>query len=161
MLCTWCDPVSYTHLNWRLSPNTSKCEAFSPTSFAKSAKNFLSIIFLSFISVYPLNFNKPGWIKSVHLMFILKNISHLVADYTGPANHSVDVGMRMPVDPGIDPAVCYQFSVFTGKGADVYKRQKRTSWSITGNSSASMTRNGDLSISTSTTSFMANAHSKK
>lgn len=50
-------------------------------------------------------------------MFILKNISHLVADYTGPANHSVDVGMRMPVDPGIDPAVCYQFSVFTGKGA--------------------------------------------
>ncbi len=116
-------PTVQAYLHQRQSPiggflpNTSKCEAFSPTSFAKSAKNFLSIIFLSFISVYPLNFNKPGWIKSVHLMFILKNISHLVADYTGPANHSVDVGMRMRVDPSIDPAVCYQFSVFTGKGA--------------------------------------------
>lgn len=74
-------------------------------------------MFLSFISVYPLNFNKPGRIKSVHQVFILKNISHLIAYYTRPANHSVDIGMRMPVDPGIDPAVGYQFSVFTGKGA--------------------------------------------
>ena len=38
---------------------------------------------------------------------------------------------------------------------------KRIFWSITGSSSASMTRNGDLSISTSTTSFTANALSKK
>lgn len=79
--------------------------------------SFLSIIFLSFISVCPLNFNKSGRIKSVHQVFILKNISHLVADYTGPANHSVNVGMRMPVDPSVNPAVGYQFSVFTGKGA--------------------------------------------
>lgn len=38
---------------------------------------------------------------------------------------------------------------------------KRTFWSITGSSSANTTRNGDLSISTSTTSFTANALSKK
>ena len=38
----------------------------------------LSIIFFSFISICPLNFNKPGWIKSVHQVFILKYISHLV-----------------------------------------------------------------------------------
>lgn len=80
-------------------------------------RNFLSIFFLSFISLCPLNFNKPGWIKSVHQVFILKNISYLVADYTGPSNHSVDVGMRMPVNPCVNPAVGYQFSVFTGKGA--------------------------------------------
>ena len=49
-------------------------------------------------------------------MFIFKNISHLVADYTGPANHNVNVDMRMPVDPSINPTVGYQFSVFTGKG---------------------------------------------
>ena len=45
---------------------------------AKSARSVLSIIFLSFISICPLNFNKPGWIKSVHQVFILKYISHLV-----------------------------------------------------------------------------------
>ena len=37
------------------------------------------MIFLSFISVCPLNFNKLGRIKSIHQVFILKNISHLVA----------------------------------------------------------------------------------
>lgn len=29
--------------------------------------------------------------------------------------------MRMPVDPGIDSAVGYQFSVFTGKGAVLHR----------------------------------------
>ena len=38
-----------------------------------------SVYDLSFISVCPLNFNKPGRIKSVHQVFILKYISHLVA----------------------------------------------------------------------------------
>ena len=37
------------------------------------------MIFLSFIYVCSLNFNKLGRIKSVHQVFILKNISHLVA----------------------------------------------------------------------------------
>lgn len=41
----------------------------------------------------------------------------MVADYTGSTNHSVDVSMRMSVNPGINPAVGYQFSVFTGKSA--------------------------------------------
>ena len=80
------------------------------------------MIFLSFISVCPLNFNKLGRIKSVQLMFILKNISHLVADYRGISYFHIDVGMRMPVDPGINPDVGYQFSVFTGKGAVVKLR---------------------------------------
>ena len=40
----------------------------------------------------------------------------MVANYTGPSNHSVNVGMRIPVDPSVNPAVGYQFSVFTGKG---------------------------------------------
>lgn len=35
-------------------------------------KEFSVYDFLSFISVYPLNFNKPGRIKSVHLVFIFK-----------------------------------------------------------------------------------------
>ena len=60
----------------------------------------------------PSNGNKLGRIKSVHQVFILKYISHLIADYTGTANHSVNVGVRMPVNPGIDPAVGYQFAVF-------------------------------------------------
>ena len=77
----------------------------------------LSIYNLSFISVCPLNFNKLGRIKSVHQVFILKNISHLgTDDYTCPANHNVDTGIRMPVDPGIDPAVGNQVSVFANKG---------------------------------------------
>ena len=75
------------------------------------------MVFLSYISVCPLNFNKLARIKSVHQVFIFKNISHLVTDYTGSANHSADIGMRMPVNPGINPAVSYQFSIFTGKCA--------------------------------------------
>ena len=39
----------------------------------------LAVYNLSFISVCPLNCNKPGRIKSVHQVFIFKNISHLVA----------------------------------------------------------------------------------
>ena len=69
------------------------------------------------ISIYPLNFNKLGRIKSVHQVFIFKNIAHLIADYTSTANLSVNVGVRMPVNPGIDPAVGNQFSVFTRKAA--------------------------------------------
>ena len=65
----------------------------------------------------PLNFNELGRIKSVHQVFIFKNISHLIADYTGTANLNVNVGVRMPVNPGINPAVGNQVSVFTGKGA--------------------------------------------
>ena len=49
-------------------------------------------------------------------MFILKNISHLVTDYRGIPYFYIDISMRMPVDPGINPTVSYQFSVFTGKG---------------------------------------------
>ena len=78
------------------------------------------MIFLSFISVCPLKFNKLGRIKSVHQVFILKHISHLVADYTCTTNHCVDVGMRMPLNPGIDPAAGNQVSVLTGKGAVQY-----------------------------------------
>ena len=63
-------------------------------------------------SIYPLNFNKLGRIKSVHQVFIFKNIAHLIADYTSTANLNVNVGVRMPVNPCIDPAVCYQFDVF-------------------------------------------------
>lgn len=63
-------------------------------------------------SICPLYFNKLGRIKSVHQVFIFKNIAHLIADYTGTANLSVNVGVRMPVNPCIDPAVCYQFAVF-------------------------------------------------
>ena len=64
-----------------------------------------------------LYFNNLGLIKSVHQVFIFKNISHLIADYTGAANHSVNVGVRMPVNPGVDPAVGNQVFAFTGKGA--------------------------------------------
>ena len=75
------------------------------------------MLFISFISLCALNFNKLSRIKPVHQVFIFKNISNLVADYTCPTNHSVDIGMRMPVDPGIDPAVGNHVSAFTGKGA--------------------------------------------
>lgn len=79
--------------------------------------NMEQLVHAAIISIYPLNFNKLGRIKSVHQVFILKNISHLIADYTSTANLSVNVGVRMPVNPGIDPAVGNQFSVFTCKDA--------------------------------------------
>lgn len=90
-----------------------------PTFFDKSARSFLSLCPL-FISAYSYNFKKLSRIEIVHPVFIFKNISHPIADYIGSTKHSVNIGMRMPVDPGINPAVGYQFSVFTGKGAVQY-----------------------------------------
>lgn len=60
----------------------------------------------------PLNFNKLGRIKFVHHVFIFKYISHWIADYTSTANLSVNVGVRMPVNPSVDPAIGNQVSVF-------------------------------------------------
>ena len=76
---------------------------------------------LSFIYVYPLNFNKFGRIKSIHQVFILKNISHLGVDYMGTANHEVSVGMRMLINPSIDSTVGNQISIFAGKGTVQHK----------------------------------------
>lgn len=90
-----------------------------PIFFDKSARSFLFLCPL-FIFAYSYNFKKLSRIETVLPVFIFKNISHLIADYTGSAKHSVNVGMRMPVDPGINLAVGYQLSVFTGKGAVQY-----------------------------------------
>lgn len=58
---------------------------------------------------------------------------------------------------------CRRFEAIVNERYDFFDKRKYKAdfWSITGSSSASMTRNGDLSISTSTTSFTANALSKK
>lgn len=84
------------------------------------------MIFLSFISVCSLNFNKLARIKSVHQVFILKYISYLVADYEGTANLSINIGMRMPVNPGIDPAADNQVSVFAGNLASLISYNQKT-----------------------------------
>ncbi len=49
-------------------------------------------------------------------MLVFKYISHLVADQFCIPDFCVDIGMRMSVNPCIDPAAGYQVSVFTGKG---------------------------------------------
>lgn len=64
--------------------------------FTATMNYYCPAFFLSFISVYPLNFNKYARIKSVHQIFIFKNISHLVADNADATNPSVDIGMRSP-----------------------------------------------------------------
>lgn len=53
-------------------------------------------------------------------MLIFKCISHLVANHFCTPDFCVDIGMRMSVNPSIDPAVTDQVSVFTGKGTVQY-----------------------------------------
>lgn len=58
---------------------------------------------------------------------------------------------------------CRRFEAIVNERYDFFDKRKYKAdfLEYTGSSSASTTRNGDLSISTSTTSFMANALSKK
>ena len=58
---------------------------------------------------------------------------------------------------------CRRFEAIVNERYDFFDKRKYKAdfLSITGSSSASTTRNGDLSINTSTTSFTANALSKK
>ena len=53
-------------------------------------------------------------------MLVFKYISHLVANHFCTPDFCVDIGMRMSVNPCIDPACHDQVSVFTGKGTVQY-----------------------------------------
>lgn len=69
-----------------------------------SIQSMRSLLFYRslFITAYSYNFKKLPRIKTVHSVSIFKNVSHLVTDYAGATNFSVDIGMRMPVNPDID-----------------------------------------------------------
>lgn len=57
-------------------------------------------------SIYPLNFNKLGRIKSGHQVFIFKNIPHLIADHSCIVSSSY-------CSPFFDCSICFSMIAFT------------------------------------------------
>ena len=46
------------------------------------------------------------------MVLILEDISKLIADTLGITNRSVNISVRMPIDPVINPAICNEVSLF-------------------------------------------------
>lgn len=48
-------------------------------------------------------------------MFVLNHISHLIANDFCPVNFSINICVGMPINPGVNATLCYEFAQIGGK----------------------------------------------
>ena len=56
-----------------------------------------------------------AWFKTIGDMFILTNISHLIANDPCAIYLSIDVGVRVPINPSVNATVSYKFAQISSK----------------------------------------------